>query len=201
MKLEENEESNMISDDELDSWNKMGFYSKTKYVFQNVTVEPILAFFQISSVLSSLTTQNLNLQKACRVNLKMDNDTCYALQNKNMSFYIDEERQVQKLVANMFIWKTIIQSSIPCILVIFIGSWSDRNKKRKPCMFAPIIGEIIRNVGLLICVFYFNELSMEVTGLTESIPSALAGGLNVLYMAAFSYMGNISSVSKLFRIL
>lgn len=55
-------------------WREMGFGSKVKHVVQNITVEPMLALFQVSSVLSGLTTQNLNLQKACRVNLRMDNN-------------------------------------------------------------------------------------------------------------------------------
>lgn len=184
-------------DEDSDSWRRMGFGSKVKYVFRNITVEPLLAFYQVSSVLSSLTTQNLNLQKACRVNLQMDDDVCYGLENKNLSLYADQEVQVQQLVADMLIWQTMIQSSIPCILVIFIGSWSDRNRKRKPCMLVPVIGEIVRNIGLLLCVYYFSELRMEVAGLVESIPTSMAGGLTVLYLAAFSYMGDISSVSSL----
>jgi len=196
METNERVKSFTPEDEDDHSWRGMGFGSRVKYVFRHITVEPLLAFFQVSSVLSSLTTQNLNLQKACRVNLKMDDDVCHGLENKNMSFYADQEVQVQQLVADMLIWQTMIQSSIPCILVIFIGSWSDRNRKRKPCMLVPVIGEIVRNIGLLLCVFYFDELRMEVAGLVESIPTSMAGGLTVLYLAAFSYMGDISSVSK-----
>lgn len=194
--MKEQVNSSSPDDEDSNSWQELGFCSRVKYVFRNITVEPLLAFYQVSSVLSTLTTQNLNLQKACRVNLKLSDDVCDGLENKNMSFYADQEVQVQQQVADMLIWQTIIQSSIPCILVIFIGSWSDRNRKRKPCMLVPVIGEIIRNIGLLICVFYFNELKMEVAGLVESIPTSMAGGLTVLYLAAFSYIGDISSVSK-----
>lgn len=196
--METSEQAKNFTPEEEDdlSWRRLGFGSRVKYVCQSITVEPMLAFFQVSSVLSSLTTQNLNLQKACRVNLKMNDDICHGLENKNMSFYANEEVQVQQLIADMLIWQTMIQSSIPCILVIFIGSWSDRNRKRKPCMLVPVIGEIIRNIGLLLCVFYFDELRMEVAGLVESIPTSMTGGLTVLYLAAFSYIGDISSVSK-----
>lgn len=192
-------DSDPDDDKNNENWQEMGFYSKTKYVFKNITVEPLLAFFQVSSVLSSLTTQNLNLQKACRVNLRLDDEVCYGLENKNVSLYANEEVQVQQLVADMLVWQTVIQSSIPCILIIFIGSWSDRNRKRKPCMLIPVLGELVRNVGLLLCVFYFNELKMEIAGLVESIPTSIAGGLDVLYLAAFSYVGDISSVSIIYK--
>lgn len=199
MEIKEEKEGDCIPDDNHDDvddgWKEMGCCSKIKFVFRNITVEPLLAFFQVSSVMSSLTTQNLNLQKACRVNLQMNDDICYGLENKNMTFYANEEVQVQQLVSDMLIWQTIIQSSIPCILVIFIGSWSDRYRKRKPFMLIPVFGELLRNIGLLLCVFYFNELKMEIAGLVESIPTSVAGGLTVLYMSAFSYIGDISSVS------
>lgn len=122
---------------------------------------------------------------------------CFGLENKNITFFPEEEVRVQQEVADMLIWQTIIQSSIPCILVIFIGSWSDRHRKRKPCMLVPIVGEIVRNIGLLLCVHYFYQFRMEVAGLVEAIPTSLAGGLDVLYLAAFSYIGDISSVSEL----
>ncbi|XP_050422969.1 proton-coupled folate transporter-like [Adelges cooleyi] len=185
-----------INDEDDDEWQKMGFGSKTKYVFKNITVEPLMALFQVSSVLSSLTTQNLNLSKACRVNLQLSDDVCYGLENKNMSSYPREEEEVQHMVADMLIWQTIIQSSIPCVLVIFIGSWSDRHQKRKPCMIIPILGELVRNIGLLLCVYYYYQLPLEVAGLVESIPSAIAGGMTVLYLAAFSYVGDVSTMKN-----
>lgn len=197
---ETKEKANSIGgsdDDEGDGgWREMGYCSRAQYVFRNITVEPLLALFQVSSVLSSLTTQNLNLQKACRVNLRMDDEVCFGLEHKNISSFVAEEVQVQQAVADMLIWQTVIQSSVPCVLVIFIGSWSDRNRKRKPCMLVPILGELVRNVGLLLCVYYFYQLPMEVAGLVESIPTSMTGGLAVLYLAAFSYMGDISSVSE-----
>lgn len=65
-------DNDAVRDD--DGWREMGIGSKVKHVIQNITVEPMLALFQVSSVLSGLTTQNLNLQKACRVNLRMDDN-------------------------------------------------------------------------------------------------------------------------------
>jgi PCFT/HCP family folate transporter-like MFS transporter 1/3 len=171
----------------------MGFCSKAGHFARNITVEPLMTLFQVSSVLSSLTTQNLNLQKACRVNLRLDDHVCAGLENKNMSLYAEQEVQVQQMVADMLIWQTVLQSTMPCVLVVFIGSWSDRNRKRKPCMLVPVIGELIRNAGLLLCVF--DWLSMEVAGFAESVPTSITGGLTVLYMSAFAYIGDISTVS------
>jgi len=182
-------------DDDDDGWREMTFCSKVRYVCGNVTVEPLLALFQVSCVLSGLTTQNLNLRKACRVNLRLDERACDGLENKNATFYAREEVEVQQLVADMLVWQTVVQSAVPCALVVFVGSWSDRNGRRKPCMLVPVVGELVRNAGLLLCVYYFYELRLEAAGLVESVPTSIAGGLTVLYLAAFSYIGDVSSVS------
>ncbi|XP_050538933.1 uncharacterized protein LOC126904197 isoform X2 [Daktulosphaira vitifoliae] len=186
-----------LNNKDFGDWKSLGCAYKIKYVIQNITVEPILAIFQISSVLSSLTTQNLNLQKACRVNLNMSREICSGLENKSLThLYKKESIEVQQIVANVLIWQTVIQSSIPCILIIFIGSWSDRNNKRKPFMLLPIFGEIVRTIGLLLCVYYFYEFPIEVAGLVESLPTAIGGGVTVLYLATFSYIGDKCTVKN-----
>lgn len=178
-------------------WRKMSFKSKAAHMARNVTVEPMLGVFQLSMIMSSLTTQNLNMQKACRVNLNLGQTVCFALENKNATSYRHEEMEVQQLVTKMMLWQSPIQNIVPCILVMFVGSWSDRNQKRKPFMMLPIIGELVRNVGLVICVYFFYELPMEVAGVIESIPSAVTGGLPILMVAVFAYVGDISTVSLL----
>ncbi|VVC34721.1 Hypothetical protein CINCED_3A007627 [Cinara cedri] len=184
------------SDMDDEEWRKISIKSKTMNFFRNITVEPLLGVFQLSIILTSLTTQNLNLQKACRVNLELGEHVCTALEKQNATLYKTEELQVQELVTGMLIWQNIIQNTIPCMLVMFIGPWSDRNRKRKPFMLMPILGELVRNVGLIVCVYFFYELPMEVAGLVESIPSSITGSLPVLFLAVFAYVGDISTVKS-----
>jgi PCFT/HCP family folate transporter-like MFS transporter 1/3 len=171
--------------------------SLLKSFLKNITVEPMLFPYLIASILVILVNQNLNIQKACRVNLKLSHDVCEELVNKekNSIFLTDSEIIVQKLVANMLIWQTILQSSLPAVLVLFLGSWSDRNRLRRPCMLLPIYGEVARNIGLLVCVYFFDELPMEVSGLWQSLTIAVTGYWTVIFMAVFSYIGDVSTVS------
>lgn len=169
---------------------------KLKFIFKNATVEPMLGCYIIASVVSSLATQNLNLQKACRVNLKFSDEVCIALERQETQNYTREEIAVQQLVSEMIIWKTIVQSSIPALLIIFIGSWSDRTGRRKPVMLIPIIGELFTSIGLIFCTYFFYELPMEVAGLTEAIFPAITGGWMAMFMAVFSYIGDITTVKS-----
>lgn len=53
-------------------------------------------------------------------------------------------------------WKTAIHSAVPCLIILFVGSWSDRHARRKPCILIPLVGEIITAFGLLFCVYFEN---------------------------------------------
>lgn len=126
-------------------WKQMSFKEKCHYLWNNITVEPLLAFFVMPSMLTNLGTQNLNLEKACRVNLNYTDIICDALTNRqtaNYTLYVSistwywvlfisdltfnwffsEEKEVQKLVAGMSGWRTAIQSALPCMLILFWGS-------------------------------------------------------------------------------
>ncbi|XP_046689252.1 proton-coupled folate transporter-like [Homalodisca vitripennis] len=175
-------------------WSDLGVKDKAKYLFQNITVEPMLACYIIPSVLASLATQNLNLEKACRVNLKYPDEVCDALEARQTANYTQQEVQVQQLVAGMAIWKTLLQSSIPAFLIMFLGSWSDRKGRRKPCMLMPIVGEFLTSIGLLICTYFFYQLPMEVAGVSEALFPAITGGWMTMFMAIFSYVGDITTV-------
>ncbi|XP_050525543.1 uncharacterized protein LOC126896640 isoform X2 [Daktulosphaira vitifoliae] len=172
--------------------------SVKKTSVKHINVEPVIFFYIIACGLASLTNQNLNIQKACRVNLRFNKSVCNELDLKNFDFayFTGEEIRVQKLVADMLVWQTILQNSIPTIFVIFLGSWSDRNRRRRPCMLLPIFGEIIKNLGLMVCVYFFDQLPMEISGLWQSLPIALTGHWVVLFMSVYSYVGDISTVKE-----
>ena len=56
---------------------------------------------------------------------------CDALSRRETANYTEEEKAIQSLVAGMQGWKTVLQSLMPCLLILFWGSWSDRHGRRK----------------------------------------------------------------------
>lgn len=126
---------------------------------------------------------------------------CSALVERKTTNFSQEEIEVQTLVAGMTVWKTALQSSIPAFLIMFLGAWSDRRGRRKPCMLLPIIGEFLTTMGLILCTYYFMEWPMEVAGVIEAIFPALTGGWMTMFMAIFSYIADITTVEmRTFRI-
>ncbi|XP_018572757.1 proton-coupled folate transporter-like [Anoplophora glabripennis] len=174
--------------------DSMTWKERYNFLMENITVEPMLACYIIPSVLASLATQNLNLEKACRVNLGYSREVCDALTERRTENYTMEEREVQQLVASMGVWKTMLQSALPAFLIMFVGSWSDRWGKRKPCMLLPIVGEFMTVVGLMICTFFFYELPMEVAGFVEGFFPAITGGWFTMFMGVFSYIADVTTV-------
>lgn len=172
-----------------------GLSNKFKTVFSNITVEPIMIFYVWPSVMSSLAVQNLNLEKTCRVNLNFSSDTCDALAVRNRSGFTEfEEQSVQKMVASLNAYKNLIQSVLPALLLLFLGSWSDRHQRRKPIIMMPVLGDIIATLGFLISVYFFYQLPAQFNCAMEAIPPALTGGWFAMFMGVFSYISHISSV-------
>lgn len=158
----------------------------------NITVEPIIACYIMSNVFSGLAVQNLNLEKACRVNLGYSDEVCLALNRRQTENFTVEEAEVQKLTASVQAWKNIVQTAFPCILVLFVGSWSDKTGKRKACILLPIVGEILSCTSFILNTYFFYELPLELTALSDLFPS-LTGGWITVCVGVFSYIGDVTT--------
>ena len=180
-KVEKNEEK-----------KKLTFRERLKLIKDNTTVEPIMACYVMPSVLASLAIQNLNLEKACRVNLNYSAEVCDALNLRQTENYTFEEQEVQKLTASVAVWKNVVQTAIPVLLILFVGAWSDKTGKRKACIMLPIVGEFMACLGFIVNTYFF-DLPVEVSAFTEAIFPAITGGWFTNFIGVFSYIGDITT--------
>ncbi|CAH0699715.1 unnamed protein product [Spodoptera exigua] len=169
------------------------FIEKIKFIKSNITVEPVLALFVMPSVLAMLATQNLNLEKACRVNLDFGDEACTALRLRKRANYTYEEEEVQKLIASVLAWRSVVHTAVPTLLMLFIGAWSDKTGKRKICMLMPIFGEFMTCLLNMLNTYFFYQIPVEWTVLMEVIFPALTGGWYTMFLGTFSYLGDITS--------
>ncbi|CAG9564019.1 unnamed protein product [Danaus chrysippus] len=175
------------------------FLKHFKYLLCETTVEPCLFFYMMCTALSSFTVQNMHLEKSCRINLKLGDEVCDRIRDRNTTGLELELNQVQSLVAQVVAWKFPLQTGIPAVMVLFIGAWSDKTKKRKICILFPFLGEIIANIGLIFATFF--KLSLTVTALIEALPSAFTGSYIIIFMGMYSFMADRTSVeSRTFRL-
>lgn len=74
-------------------FKKMSFSDKINYIRSHITLEPLVACFVMPSMLLMLGVQNLNLEKACRVNLGYNQTVCDALRSRNTANYAAYENK------------------------------------------------------------------------------------------------------------
>ncbi|KAL0892466.1 hypothetical protein ABMA27_015575 [Loxostege sticticalis] len=187
-------------DEKKEECENKSFFQKLWHLKSNITVEPILAGAIVPSMLSRLAVQNLNLDKACRVKKMYGDLICDALIDRtgNHTF---EEGEVQKVISSIEVWKSVIQTAIPMLLVIFMGAWSDRTGNRKVCILLPLFGELFVCISNIVSVFFFYEISVEVTMFFEAFFSAITGGMVMMYLGVFSYISDITTPeSRTFRV-
>ncbi|XP_053614630.1 proton-coupled folate transporter-like [Plodia interpunctella] len=176
-------------------------FKKIKCFFRETTVEPCLFMYMLCTSLSSLVVQNMHLEKSCRVNFNFGEDICDRIRDLNTTGLENELNQVQILVANVIAWKFPLQTAIPAVMVLFVGAWSDKYKKRKICILFPFTGEIVTNIGLLFATHYFKEISLIGTALIEALPAAFTGSYIIIFMGMYSFMADRTTVeNRTFRL-
>ncbi|CAK1603870.1 unnamed protein product [Parnassius mnemosyne] len=166
------------------------------HIFRNVTVEPTMFFFVVSLLLTTLTSQNLSLEKACRVNLNITTDICNALRAQDIESRNEYERNTQKLVTASMAWKTYLTATFPCVFALFVGSWSDRTGRRKIFILIPIAGQILVCINGMLNTYFFYELRLEYFVLTEGILEGFSGSWCVCFMVIFTYITAITTIKN-----
>ncbi|XP_066139299.1 probable peptidoglycan muropeptide transporter SLC46 isoform X2 [Euwallacea fornicatus] len=173
---------------------KRTFKDKIKRLKEVITVEPLIACYQMALFVSKPALDNLEFEKACKVNLSYDSDICKAILSGNYSQHKSENEEVQRVISTMHSWQQPVQSFTPLILVLFLGSFSDRHKWRKPFLLMPLVGELFGVVGCIMCTIFMTQLPLEIQGISQKIIPSLLGGQTMLVMATTAYIADISSV-------
>ncbi|XP_022816276.1 solute carrier family 46 member 3-like [Spodoptera litura] len=172
---------------------KRSFKDKVVYVFKNITLEPSLSMFVLSAMILMTASQNLNLDKACRVNLNFTEEICHSLRMQEVDSQNEYERETQKLLARALSWRTYLSATIPCILALFVGSFSDRTGHRKFFMMVSITGQLLIGINNMIHVYFFNELPLEALIFSEALIEGFTGGWCICFLTAFAFISTITT--------
>uniref|UniRef100_A0A8D9BUR0 Solute carrier family 46 member 3 n=1 Tax=Cacopsylla melanoneura TaxID=428564 RepID=A0A8D9BUR0_9HEMI len=148
------------------------------------TVEPIFFLIFAAGTISDPVVVNLLLSKVCMAtNATNDCD--------NPSPAV--ELQIQPIVADIQMFRTLLECAFPAFLSFFLGPWSDVNG-RKPIILCSTFGIFISNLTWVL-VSYIPDLP-PIAVLVCSIPIALSGGLVTLYLGSFCYISDVTSIES-----
>lgn len=176
------------------TFKSMTVREKCAYAKTVITVEPLLVFYFLPSLICFPALYNLELEKSCRVNNGFDDVVCNNIIAGNVTAFMKEADEVQRVIANMHSWQYPMQNVVPIILILFLASYSDRHKIRKPFLLLPIVGEFLAIAGCILCVVFMRELPLEVQGLSQTILPSFLGGSTTLIMAIFAYISDVSTM-------
>jgi len=129
----------------LKKWIKLPFLSYHKWqvlVIFSVLNNRVYNYYCVIHILSLVLDSvliDLFLKRTCEVQLEYNETICNAVGKDSPEGHL-VEKLVQPVAAEYMMWKMILESVVPAVMSLFLGTWSDTNG-RKPVIVCPLIGE------------------------------------------------------------
>lgn len=185
-----------VKNENYNTKGKLNTMSKqrVKCILETVTIEPLLVLYEITTKLAEPAIKTMELEKSCKVSNLFNNTICELVLKSTIQNIEDQNFQVQESISTMNLWLAPITTIVPLLMVLFLGSYSDKHNIRKPFLLIPIIGEILSIIGCLICAVFMTQTNLQTLGVMKQVVPSLFGGNTVLLMAIYSYIVDVSSV-------
>ncbi|KAI5745305.1 hypothetical protein M8J76_009950 [Diaphorina citri] len=138
----------------------------------------------ISLSISENCSFNLMFQKAC----DNDGDT-----PKYVGMQCPTEKEAQKITGENNIYKHMLSSFSVSLVMLYAGAWSDSHgKRRRPLVFIPLLGQIITDLGNMICSYFWRTSSLAVSLINGFFPG-VSGGRLLLFTGANAYVSDTTN--------
>lgn len=152
--------------------------------FRKITVEPVLFFYMLCTIMSVQLAQQLAFNKICQD--KYDAETCKNL-TKSQEDFVHEKTSKWILYQSVSLMVPSIAASL------ILGSWSDK-VGRKTVLILPSIGSVLLYINYMLNVGYF---SLDVNFILIGVCiSGFFGGFATTLLGVFSYISDITDKSQ-----
>lgn len=95
--------------------------------------------------------------------------------------------EVQKYVTRLNSIGRLCVLAVAFAEIVLWGAWSDRHRLRKPLILLPMVGELVKTLALLLCV-YFKDTNAEIVFAVENFLPLIFGHWTVVSMGLFSHI-------------
>ncbi|TDG52311.1 hypothetical protein AWZ03_001141 [Drosophila navojoa] len=166
-------------------------------LFYMFYIEPVVVMLIFSHMLSGVVMRNQIIYQTCRVIFHYNESDCRHLDDKEASPEIHAiETEIQSYVADMFLTRTLMESIVPAVCGLFIGSWSD-HYGRKPLLIVSMIGFAgSALITTFICALSSHHDINPWWYTLAAVPHSLLGGMCVFSVAAFCFLSDITDVKN-----
>ncbi|XP_014097906.3 probable peptidoglycan muropeptide transporter SLC46 [Bactrocera oleae] len=162
-------------------------------VFHMYYIEPIVLVLVFAHSLSGTILRNQIIYQACTTVFNYNESICEELGTKNASEQATKiETEVQPYVANLFMIRTLLESIVPALCGVFIGSWSD-HYGRKPLLVISMIGfSFTYIIAAVICQIAVYQPVNPWYYVLAVVPHSILGGNCVFSVAAFCFISDVT---------
>uniref|UniRef100_A0A0A1X0P2 Proton-coupled folate transporter n=1 Tax=Zeugodacus cucurbitae TaxID=28588 RepID=A0A0A1X0P2_ZEUCU len=162
-------------------------------IFHMYYIEPIVFMLVFAHSLSGTILRNQIIYQACTTVFNYNESICEELGTKNVSAEATKiETEVQPYVANLFMIRTLLESIVPALCGVFIGSWSD-HYGRKPLLVISMIGfSFTYIIAAVICQIAVYQPVNPWYYVLAVVPHSVLGGNCVFSVAAFCFISDVT---------
>ncbi|XP_054739026.1 proton-coupled folate transporter-like [Anastrepha obliqua] len=178
-----------ITSSDLDefNWRRIRFY----------LVEPMVFILLFAYSLSDTILKNQVIYQTCTTIFFFNETDCRQLGTKNASEHVrDIETTIQPFAAKILMTSTVIESFVPALCGIFIGTWSDRFG-RKPLLVIGYSGyALYYALAAIIAQLSTTRPVSPWYYLLAVVPYSLFGGSVTYSVATLCYISDVSSAQE-----
>ncbi|XP_058791948.1 proton-coupled folate transporter isoform X2 [Phymastichus coffea] len=170
------------------------YKKKFIHLIKFISVEPTMWLYMMAYMITSIVEQAFFIQKACSADLGYSELICSNLNR-------DKNKQIKEkvIVSEFHQWNNIAGHTIPIILAMFIGNWSDRYGRKLPLIIG-LIGKFIYSF-MIIINSVIPHWSLNMITYTATLPMGLLGGDISIFASCFAYISDVSTTrNRTFRI-
>ncbi|XP_017026990.1 probable peptidoglycan muropeptide transporter SLC46 [Drosophila kikkawai] len=165
---------------------------------RSLLLEPavFLAFF--GRFLTDAVYQNQILYQTCVTVLEYNATECEPFLGTNRAS--DEvkkiEGQVQEYASTITMVSSILESTVPAIVSLFLGPWSDKFGRR-PILLSTFTGYLVSAIILIVLTQITAATNISPWWfLLSSVPSVFSGGTCALITILYCYVGDVASEER-----
>jgi len=133
------------------------------------------------------------MEKVCNISLGYDNETCAAVLKHDYSNNNTEDvaKEVEIETNKIFGWKFALDHSIPILMVLVAGPWSDKHG-RKPLLILSELGYSFA-MGFLVLNVWQWSWPVETAVIGYALLHGLGGASVVLNLGSLCYMTDVTN--------
>ncbi|XP_040580521.1 probable peptidoglycan muropeptide transporter SLC46 [Lepeophtheirus salmonis] len=168
--------------------NLIIFMETLKYICSNISLEPFFFLSGFANELVYITTQQMQIYKACRIDLNYTSQLCDNLLDDGNEDY---NKKVQDTVAQFGVYLAAITQTPTIFLAFYYGVWVDAIG-RKTILNVHALATVLSQALLIANGYFLVEWSNYIYILTVSVPIMLVGGKSTSFIATTAFITDIS---------